>query len=133
LDRRGPGMNLWEDTEGKDLQHVFFFFPGGGDFFKTGSHYVAQARFELVLILPQPPKYWDYRSKSLHLAYSMSFDHLPHLAFSGMLFIFCKVFIFWWDLNSASHLLVLHAGLKCCQQVPRVLAFTSQRTSSWGS
>jgi hypothetical protein len=29
----------------------FFFF-----------HYVAQARLELAILLPQLPKYWDYRS-----------------------------------------------------------------------
>jgi hypothetical protein len=27
-------------------------------FFTTGSHYVAYAGLKLVILLPQPPKYW---------------------------------------------------------------------------
>jgi hypothetical protein len=27
----------------------------------TGSHYVAQTALELAILLPQPPKCWDYR------------------------------------------------------------------------
>jgi hypothetical protein len=34
---------------------VLFYFV-----FKTGSHNVAQAGLELVILLPQPAKYWDY-------------------------------------------------------------------------
>lgn len=29
--------------------------------FETGSHYVAQAGFQLKVFLPQPPKSWGYR------------------------------------------------------------------------
>jgi hypothetical protein len=39
------------------LLSLFFFF------FETGSHYIAQAQagLEFTIVLPQPPKYWDYR------------------------------------------------------------------------
>jgi hypothetical protein len=30
-------------------------------FFKTGSHYVAQVGLELLILLPLPPKCFDYR------------------------------------------------------------------------
>jgi hypothetical protein len=29
-------------------------------FFETGSHHAAQASPELVILLPQPPKCWNY-------------------------------------------------------------------------
>jgi hypothetical protein len=35
-------------------------------FFQTGSHYEAQAGLKLPILLPQPPKYWDYRRALLH-------------------------------------------------------------------
>jgi hypothetical protein len=35
---------------------LFFFF-----FFETGSCYVDQTGLNLVIFLPQPPVYWDYR------------------------------------------------------------------------
>jgi hypothetical protein len=28
---------------------------------ETGSHYKAQVGLELVILLSQPPEYWDYR------------------------------------------------------------------------
>jgi hypothetical protein len=37
-------------------------------FFETGSHCVAQAGLELVILLPQPLKCWDYRCELSHLA-----------------------------------------------------------------
>jgi hypothetical protein len=30
-------------------------------FFETGSHCVAQAVLELMILLPQPPEFWNYR------------------------------------------------------------------------
>jgi hypothetical protein len=30
-------------------------------FLQTGTHYVDQAGLELVILLPQPPRCWDYR------------------------------------------------------------------------
>jgi hypothetical protein len=44
----------------------FYCFTFG--FFEIGSCHVAQADLELAILLPQPPKYWDYRCDSLHLA-----------------------------------------------------------------
>jgi hypothetical protein len=35
---------------------VFFLFY----FFKTGSHFVAQAGLKLMIFLPQPSECWDY-------------------------------------------------------------------------
>jgi hypothetical protein len=29
--------------------------------FETGSHHVAQADLDLMIILALPPKFWDYR------------------------------------------------------------------------
>jgi hypothetical protein len=51
---------------------LFFFFL----FLETESHYVAQAGFELKILLLQPPKCWDYRcvppsSKSILLQMDM--------------------------------------------------------------
>jgi hypothetical protein len=37
-------------------------------FFETGSLYVAQAGFELSILLPQLPECWDYRCALPHLA-----------------------------------------------------------------
>jgi hypothetical protein len=31
------------------------------------SCYVTQAGYELTILLPQPPKYWDYRTTLNHL------------------------------------------------------------------
>ncbi|EHB07938.1 hypothetical protein GW7_16975, partial [Heterocephalus glaber] len=42
----------------------FLFFV-----FETGSHYVVQAGLKLtVILLPQPPKCWDYRHSPLRQA-----------------------------------------------------------------
>jgi hypothetical protein len=30
-------------------------------YFETGSYYVAQAGLNLIIFLPVPPQYWDYR------------------------------------------------------------------------
>jgi hypothetical protein len=30
-------------------------------FLEAGSHYVTQTSLELMILLPQPPKCWDYR------------------------------------------------------------------------
>jgi hypothetical protein len=38
------------------LSKVFFFF-----FFKIGSCPLARANSQLMILLPQPPKFWDYR------------------------------------------------------------------------
>jgi hypothetical protein len=35
-------------------------------FFETGCHYVAQADLELMILLSQSPKCWDYRCVALH-------------------------------------------------------------------
>jgi hypothetical protein len=40
---------------------VFFFF-------QRGSRHVAQAGLELVILLPQPPKCWNYRCVPPHSA-----------------------------------------------------------------
>jgi hypothetical protein len=34
---------------------VFFFFEN------TGSHCIVQGDFKLVILLPWPPKFWNYR------------------------------------------------------------------------
>jgi hypothetical protein len=49
---------------------VFFFFF----FLRPGSrfHYIAQARLKLVVLLPQPPKCWDYSIVSPILFYFLS-------------------------------------------------------------
>ena len=43
----------------------------------TGSFHVAQAGFELMgsnaILLPQPPKYWDYRHEPLYLARKLNY------------------------------------------------------------
>ena len=55
--------------------------------FETGSRYAAQAGLELTfvaqagleltpILLPQPPKYWDYRSAPPHPAYLFIFKYL---------------------------------------------------------
>jgi hypothetical protein len=31
-------------------------------FFETGCDYIAQVGLKLMILLPQPPEYWDYRS-----------------------------------------------------------------------
>jgi hypothetical protein len=35
--------------------------------FETGSRHVAQADLKLMILLPQPPKCWDYRRVLLYL------------------------------------------------------------------
>jgi hypothetical protein len=40
---------------------------------KTGSPYVAQAGLQLAVLLPQPPKFWDYRHVPPCLAMLLSF------------------------------------------------------------
>jgi hypothetical protein len=40
---------------------VFFFFLPFVTFLETGFHYVAQASLKLSILLPLPPKCWDYR------------------------------------------------------------------------
>jgi hypothetical protein len=37
-------------------------------FFETGSGYVAQTALELKILLPPPPKCWDYKCIPPHLA-----------------------------------------------------------------
>jgi hypothetical protein len=37
-------------------------------FFETGSPYVGQAGLKLLVLLPQPPQYWDYKCEPPHLA-----------------------------------------------------------------
>jgi hypothetical protein len=34
-------------------------------FFETESSYVSQAGLQLMMLLPPPPKYWDYTSEPL--------------------------------------------------------------------
>jgi hypothetical protein len=38
-------------------------------YLETGSHYVAQAGLELVILLPQPPTCWDCGCPPLHPAF----------------------------------------------------------------
>jgi hypothetical protein len=51
---------------------VFLLFS----FLETGSHYVAQAVFELVILLPQPLEAWDYRCIPLCPAKKMTVNTL---------------------------------------------------------
>jgi hypothetical protein len=46
------------------LYTVFFYF-------EMRSHYMAQARLELEILLPQPPEYWDYRCVPSYPAYTV--------------------------------------------------------------
>jgi hypothetical protein len=39
----------------------FFFSFSLFFFFEIGAYYVAQAGLKLLILLPQPPKCWDYR------------------------------------------------------------------------
>jgi hypothetical protein len=41
-------------------------------YFETGSHSVTQANLELSILLPQPPKCWDYRCVAPHPAKDVS-------------------------------------------------------------
>jgi hypothetical protein len=43
-------------------------------FFKAWSPYAALAGLELVVFLPQPHEFWDYRYASLQPAQNMFFD-----------------------------------------------------------
>jgi hypothetical protein len=43
--------------------------------FETGSCYVAQVGFKLLIIMPQLSKYWDYRCVPPHSAKKYLFDH----------------------------------------------------------
>jgi hypothetical protein len=36
------------------------------DFFELGLHYLAQAGLEFMILLPQPPKVWNYKYAPLH-------------------------------------------------------------------
>jgi hypothetical protein len=37
-------------------------------FFETGSHYVAETGLDLMILLPPPPKCWDYKCVPSHPA-----------------------------------------------------------------
>jgi hypothetical protein len=52
------GEAVWGESMGPNTtwQRVWAFFF----VFETGSPYVVQAELELRILLPQPPKYWDY-------------------------------------------------------------------------
>jgi hypothetical protein len=65
----------------EDIKSIFFFF-----FNKTRSHYVAQAGLGPKNLLPQSPKYWDYRciqshptlNSTLLMASTLQFTNLSH-------------------------------------------------------
>jgi hypothetical protein len=47
-------------VEGNLVFHLYPLIAFESFITNTGSHYVAQAGLELVILLPQPPKCWDY-------------------------------------------------------------------------
>jgi hypothetical protein len=62
------GHCILEETNIYIYVHIYMhiYTPTNFFFFDTGYHYVAQAAFELVILLPQSPKCWDYRPELLH-------------------------------------------------------------------
>jgi hypothetical protein len=60
---------------------IFLFFCLVSLCFETGSLREAQASLGLLILLPWPPEYWDYRAM------------LPHPAFLSF-------FLWYWGLNS---------------------------------
>jgi hypothetical protein len=50
-----------EETPSRVLLWEFIYI------FETGSHYVGQAGFTLMILPPQLPEFWDYRSAPPHL------------------------------------------------------------------
>jgi hypothetical protein len=66
---------------------LFFVFAFA---FETDPFYAAEASFKVVILLPQPPNYWDCRWASLHAQQKSVFvskEMIRHLQNGGRIFI----------------------------------------------
>jgi hypothetical protein len=45
----------------KEKNFILLLFCFVCSFFVAGCHYLAQASLEIIILLPLPPKFWDYK------------------------------------------------------------------------
>jgi hypothetical protein len=55
----GPGLTKWNVFPTENMDSLVINLCSC--LFVSGSFYVAQVVLKLILLLPQPPKCWDYR------------------------------------------------------------------------